>query len=93
MIRSYSEGYVQHQAQGQVHRACDLLSLISGIWWTLRSGPHVWLTGTPERRPVAVPQSVGPWEATRYAGQPLPADLNVYDGDEYLPIPPWTGQA
>jgi hypothetical protein len=92
-VRSYSEDYVQYQAQARVHRICALLSLMSGIWWTLRSGPHVWLTGTPERAPVVVPQSVGPWEATRYAGQPLPADFNVYDGDEFLPIPPWTGQA
>lgn len=92
-IRSYNEDYVRHQAQGQAHRICALLSLISGIWWTLRSGPHVWLAGTPQRRPIAVPQSVGPWEATHYAGQPLPADFNVYAGGEFLPIPAWTEQA
>src|SRR5262249_45346896 len=60
---------------------------------TLRSGPHVWRAGAPERGPVAVPQSVGSWEAARYAGQSLPAGFNVYDGDEFLPIPPWVGQA
>jgi hypothetical protein len=93
IVRGYSEDYVEHRAQSQVHRVCALLSLISGIWWTLRSSLSVWLTGAPERRPVAVPQSVGPWESTRYAGQPLPADFNVYDGDKGLSIPPWAGQA
>ena len=38
-----------------------------------------------------MPQSVGPWQATRFANQ-LPADFNVYHGDKFLPIPPWTGQ-
>jgi hypothetical protein len=92
-VRSYKADYAWQQAQGQVHRVCALLSLISGIWWTLRSGPHVWLAGTPERGPVVVPQSVGPWERMRWTDQPLPEDFNVYSGDEFLPIPPWAGRA
>jgi hypothetical protein len=92
-VRSYSWSYADYQAQGQVHRVCALLSLISGIWWTPRSGPRVQRPGGAELELVAVPQSVGPWEAMRNADAPLPADFNVYDGDEFLPIPPWTGQA
>jgi hypothetical protein len=75
------------------HRACALLSVILGTCWIPRSGPDVQAPGGPERGLSAVPQSIGSWERTPYTDESLPADFNVYDGDDPLVLPAWTQHA
>ena len=92
-VRTYRPEFAEHLARKLTYRICALLSVISGTCWIARSGPHVQIPGFPERGLRTVPQSIGSWENTPHPDESLPADFNVYEGDEPFVLPPWTPRA
>jgi hypothetical protein len=90
---TYSVEFAEYLARKQAYRACALLSVIWATCWIPRSGPDVQVPGWPEQGLPAVPQSVGSWESTSHPDESLPADFNVYEGDDPLVLPAWTPRA
>lgn len=91
-VHTYSPDFAQYSARGLAHRVCALVSVILGTCWIPRD-PDVQIPGWPEQGLSGVPQSVGPWDSTQFPDESLPADFNVYTGDDSLVLPAWTPRA
>ena len=91
-VHTYSPDFAQYSARGLAHRVCALVSVILGTCWIPRD-PDLQIPGWPEQGLSGVPQSVGPWDSTQFPDESLPADFNVYTGDDSLVLPAWTPRA